>query len=156
MNSGTSGQVASRKRSESLSYYSHLVMPEDLNPAGSIFGGLVVSLMDKVAVKAAARHAANPVVTASIQRIDFLRPVFPGYFVDLLAVVESVGRTSMTIRVAVRAEDPARRILPFDVCEGTVVMVAAQASSDGTTKFAVPRLVEDVPVDYAALWQRLR
>jgi acyl-CoA hydrolase len=150
------GAVVTRKRSESIAFYSHLVMPEDLNPSGSIFGGLVVSLMDKVAVKTAARHAANRVVTASIQRIDFLKPVFPGYFMDLLAVIESVGRTSMTIRVFVRADDPARQIPAFDVCEGTFVMVAAQARAEGTQKFAVPRVEEDVAVESAGLWQRLR
>jgi acyl-CoA hydrolase len=82
------------------------VFPTDTNPRGRLFGGQLVAWMDKAAGYAAIRRARNPVVTASIEQITFQVPVEQGDLVELVARVESVGRTSLRVRVDVHREDP--------------------------------------------------
>lgn len=82
------------------------VFPNDTNHLGTIFGGALVAWMDKAAAFAAIRRARNPVVTASIERIDFQAPIREGDLVAIWARVEQVGRTSMRVRVEVNRENP--------------------------------------------------
>jgi acyl-CoA hydrolase len=81
------------------------MMPEDANNMGNVFGGVVLSMMDKTAAITAFRHCRLPVVTASIDRVDFREPVHPGDLVVMHASVNYAGRTSMEIGVRVEAED---------------------------------------------------
>ena len=81
------------------------VFPTDTNPRGRLFGGTLVAWMDKAAGYAAMRRARNVVVTAAIERIDFRVAVLQGDLVELVATVESVGRTSLRVRVDVFRED---------------------------------------------------
>ena len=79
--------------------------PQDANPAGNVHGGVIVKLIDTAAGVVASRHARANVVTASIDRLDFLHPVFVGDFVTLMASVNFVGKTSMEIGVRVESEN---------------------------------------------------
>ena len=83
-----------------------IVLPEDSNPRGSIFGGRVLALIDKAGAIAAIRHCRREVVTASIDSVDFLSPVKEGYILVLEAEVGAVFRSSMEISVRVLAENP--------------------------------------------------
>lgn len=83
------------------------VFPTDTNPQGNLFGGTLVSWMDKAAGFAAMRRARSSVVTAAIEDIAFSVPIVQGDLVDILARVVGVGRTSMRVRVEVRKESPA-------------------------------------------------
>lgn len=80
-------------------------MPQHANNLGHVFGGVVLSLMDKVAAIAAYRHARMNVVTASIDRVDFREPIFVGDLVILKSSVNFVGRTSMEVGVRVETEN---------------------------------------------------
>lgn len=82
------------------------VFPTDTNPRGNLFGGTLVSWMDKAAGIAAMRRARQVVVTAKIEDIEFRVPIIVGELVEVNARVESVGRTSMRVRVYVSKEDP--------------------------------------------------
>jgi acyl-CoA hydrolase len=82
------------------------VFPTDTNPRGNLFGGTLVSWMDKAAGFAAMRRARSTVVTAAIEDIAFSVPIVVGDLVEVHARVVSVGRTSMRIRVEVSKEDP--------------------------------------------------
>lgn len=82
-----------------------IVFPNDANPLGKLMGGRVMQWVDICAAIAAGRHARGPVVTASIDQLDFLRPVPVGGVVTLLASVNFCGRTSMEIGVKVFHED---------------------------------------------------
>jgi acyl-CoA hydrolase len=82
------------------------VFPTDTNPQGNLFGGTLVSWMDKAAGFAAMRRARSSVVTAAIEDISFSVPIVQGDLVDILARVVEVGRTSMRVRVEVRKESP--------------------------------------------------
>src|SRR3989304_2315021 len=77
----------------------------DANPVGNGHGGLIMKLIDTAAGVVAIRHARANIVTASIDRLDFLHPVFVGDFVTLMASINFVGRTSMEIGVRVESEN---------------------------------------------------
>ena len=80
-------------------------MPEHANNMGHVFGGVILSMMDKTAAIAAFRHSRAPVVTASIDRVDFREPIHLGDLVVMKASVNYVGRSSMEVGVRVEAED---------------------------------------------------
>lgn len=90
---------------DSISEYSELAMPNDANPLGTLFGGKVMQLVDLAASLAAARHARMPVVTASIDHLDFLHPVHIGQLMVLRSAVNRVFHTSMEVGVRVCVED---------------------------------------------------
>jgi uncharacterized protein (TIGR00369 family) len=93
----------SPKNSEAL--VSELMMPHQVNNHGNVFGGVVLSMVDRAAGVAAMRHSGKPCVTVSIDRVDFKEPIFTGELVTCLARVNYVGRTSMEIGVKVEAEN---------------------------------------------------
>ncbi|HUQ83753.1 MAG TPA: acyl-CoA thioesterase [Gemmatimonadaceae bacterium] len=95
----------SRTVSESQHESSALMLPEDANNLGNVFGGAIMALVDKTAAVAAIRHARSTCVTASIDRVDFREPIHLGDLVLLKASVNFVGRTSMEVGVRVEAED---------------------------------------------------
>jgi uncharacterized protein (TIGR00369 family) len=83
-----------------------IVFPQDTNAHGTLFGGKALSMMDVVGGIAAMRACRKPVVTASIDRIDFKEPIRTGEFVETIARVVKIGRTSITIEVELWAEHP--------------------------------------------------
>ena len=84
---------------------SHVVLPQDANPAGNIHGGVIMKLIDNAAGVVAHRHARSNVVTASIERLDFHYPVYVGDLVTLTASLNMAGRSSMEIGVRVESEN---------------------------------------------------
>jgi len=83
-----------------------LVMPDKINGGGTLFGGQMMAWIDKLAAMTAQRHAESNVVTASIDQINFLAPVYKGDHVIMKGRVVYVGRSSMEIRVDVEAVNP--------------------------------------------------
>jgi len=83
-----------------------IVMPMHTNGvAGVMFGGIMMQWIDVCAGVAAMRHAGGAVVTASIDRLDFLSPVHVGEIVVLQAKVNYVAHTSMEVGCRVETED---------------------------------------------------
>jgi len=82
-----------------------LMIPSYSNFGGKIHGGVILSLMDKVAYVCAAKHADAYCVTASIDKVDFLAPVEVGELVSLLASVNYVGHSSVVIGIKVISEN---------------------------------------------------
>lgn len=78
-----------------------VAMPADTNANGDIFGGWLVSLMDKAAGIEARRRARSRVVTAAINSLVFLKPVNVGDTVTCYAELLKVGRTSMQFKMEV-------------------------------------------------------
>ncbi len=95
-----------RPVSESKVTMTEIVLPQHTNALGSVFGGTVVSWIDICAAIAAQRHCRKAVVTASIDALQFVAPVFQGWVVNLKASVNYAGRTSMELGVRVDAENP--------------------------------------------------
>ena len=98
---------SSRPVSASRVEMTEIVMPNDANPLGNVMGGRVMQWVDVCAAVAAGRHARTPVVTASVDQIDFHRPVPVGGILVLHGSVNYAGRTSMEIGVKVLREDRA-------------------------------------------------
>lgn len=100
-----SDDVDYRPASHSRVSLTELMIPAYSNFGGKIHGGILLSLMDKVAYACAARHAGGYCVTAGIDGVDFVQPVEVGELVTLHASVNHVGRSSMLIGIKVVAED---------------------------------------------------
>ena len=87
-----------------------IVMPSHTNGvAGVMFGGVMMQWIDVCAGVAAMRHAGGAVLTASIDRLDFMSPVHVGDVVVLSAQVNYVSRTSMEVGCRVETEDMGSR-----------------------------------------------
>jgi acyl-CoA hydrolase len=84
---------------------SEIMMPQHANNLGHVFGGVILSMMDRTAAVSAIRHARNTCVTVSIDRVDFREPIHLGDLVIMKASVNYAGRTSMEIGVRVECED---------------------------------------------------
>jgi acyl-CoA hydrolase len=83
-----------------------MMLPSDANPKGNVFGGIILKHVDLIAGLVAKRHAGRAnVVTASIDRMVFLKPVFIGNALIISAKITYVRRSSMEIEVNVEAED---------------------------------------------------
>lgn len=94
-----------RACSHSSAQVSELMMPQHVNNLGHVFGGVVLSMVDRAAAVAAMRHAGGACVTVSIDRVDFKEPIYAGELVTCRAQVNYVGRTSMEVGVTVLAEN---------------------------------------------------
>jgi acyl-CoA thioesterase YciA len=76
-----------------------VAMPADTNPAGDIFGGWIMSLMDLAAGMTAASRARGRTATAAVSNLSFIQPVKVGDVVCVYSTIDRVGRTSMTLGV---------------------------------------------------------
>lgn len=83
-----------------------MVLPSHTNSLKSIFGGVIMSWIDIAAAISAQRHSHRPVVTASIDALNFVAPAYTGWVINLKASVNFVSRTSMEVGVRVDAENP--------------------------------------------------
>ncbi len=103
-----------------------MAMPADTNAHGTIFGGLILSLIDQAGAIAAQSSGAAKVVTVAMDKIVFQEPVHVGDLITCHARVIGKGRTSMTVCVRVVAEAPstlAKKIAPRQVTKAEVVYV---------------------------------
>ncbi len=98
--------AAPRTIGETRTVVQRIMMPMDANPMGNVYGGSILKYIDEVASIVAFRHTRTNVVTASIDRMDFLAPMHVGDFLVLRAAINFTGRTSMEVGVRVEAEDP--------------------------------------------------
>ena len=84
---------------------SEIMMPQHANNLGHVFGGVILSMMDRTSAVAAIRHARSDCVTVSVDRVDFRQPIHLGELVIMKASVNFVGRTSMEVGVRIEAEN---------------------------------------------------
>jgi uncharacterized protein (TIGR00369 family) len=82
-----------------------LMIPSYANFGGKIHGGILLSLMDKVAYACATKHAGSYVVTVSVDNVEFRQPVEVGELVSLHASVNYVGKSSLIVGIKVVAEN---------------------------------------------------
>ena len=83
-----------------------LVLPNDTNLLGNVLGGRVMHLMDMCAAMSAYKHARTAVVTASVDRLDFLAPAKMGEIMILKSSVNFTGKSSMEVGVRIESENP--------------------------------------------------
>ena len=95
----------------------------DSNRQGNVHGGVIMRMVDEAAAIVAMKHAQRPVVTARVERFDFLKPAYLGDVVTIDCELHYVGRTSMEVGVKVTAEDPITREVR-SVASSQVIYVA--------------------------------
>ena len=83
-----------------------LIVPNDTNLLGNVLGGRVMHLMDMCAAMSAYKHARTAVVTASVDRLDFLAPAKMGEIMILKSSVNYTGKSSMEVGVRIESENP--------------------------------------------------
>lgn len=94
-----------KKRSKLTAKLIETLHPKDTNPNGSIFGGIIMSIMDKAAGVVSGGYAKTSVVTAAANDIVFHTPIHVGEVVVATATIVSVGRTSMKVEIVVDIEN---------------------------------------------------
>jgi len=94
-----------RTMKESSLVATYLMLPADANPWGNVHGGVIMRRIDEAGGTVAMRHSRKRIVTASIDRMNFLKPVYVGNLLILKAVMNYTGKTSMEVGVKVEAED---------------------------------------------------
>ena len=97
--------LAPKPVSASKTVFSKSMLPSDANPSGNVHGGEIMRLIDECGGAAAGRHARKRVVTARVDELSFVAPVFVGNLVTARASVNDVGSKSMEVGVRVDAED---------------------------------------------------
>ncbi len=98
--------MKARKASETLSITTKVVLPNDTNPLGNLFGGELLAWMDMIASVSAHRHSKRVVVTASVNNVSFQQPIRQSSIVTLEAKVSRAFNSSMEVFVDVFLEDP--------------------------------------------------
>ena len=101
------------------------LLPKDTNPAGTIFGGVILSLIDQAGEIGMRR--INPhrrYVTIAMDSIMFHAPVFVGDLVSLYTCNPTVGNTSVSVQVDVIVERRDRPGEEVRVTEAKVTFVA--------------------------------
>jgi acyl-CoA hydrolase len=120
-----------------------LVIPEDTNSQGNIFGGRVMALIDKAAAIVALRHCRSQVVTASVDSLTFLSPIRLGSIVVIEARLHNVFRSSMEVGVRVESEDA----LTGERRHTTTAFVTVVAIDDRGAPIPAPPLLAETEED---------
>lgn len=94
-----------KKVSDSEVVLTELMIPSYANFGGKVHGGIILSLMDKVAYVCASKHTGKYCVTVNVSGVSFMAPVEVGDLVSLFASVNYVGKTSLTIGIKVVTEN---------------------------------------------------
>ena len=129
-----------------------LMIPSYANFGGKIHGGILLSLMDKVAYACSSKHAGAYCVTVSVDRVEFMKPVEVGELVSLHASVNYVGRSSMIVGIRVEAEQVKNGTMRHtNSCYFTMV-----AKDDDDMPAEVPKLILQTPEEVKRFIEAMR
>jgi len=129
--------------SDSRTIITELMIPSYANFGGKIHGGILLSLMDKVAYACASRHAGNYCVTVSVEGVDFLQPVEVGDLVSFKASVNYVGHTSLIVGIRVVSE----HVQTGDKKHTNTCYFTMVAKDEAGSPVAVPPLILETDED---------
>lgn len=136
-------QMTPKPVSHSRTTLTELMIPAYANFGGRVHGGILLSLMDKVAYACAAKHAGQYCVTVSVDGVNFRQPVEVGELVSLMASVNYVGRTSLVVGIKVVAEN-----VKLGVAKHTNTSYFTMVAKDDHEKpTEVPPLLLETPDD---------
>lgn len=114
-----------------------LMLPSHSNFSGKIHGGFILSLMDKAAFASASKYSGKYCVTASVNRVDFLRPIEVGELVTLKARINYVGNSSMVVGIRVESQNIQTGIIQH--CNSSYFSMVAKDENGRSVK--VPGLI---------------
>lgn len=109
-----------------------VMMPHDTNAVGTIFGGVILSMIDLAAATHAHLYQPGKLVTVAFDEVEFKHPVFVGDLVSLFCDTVRLGRTSICIHVSVWAQRSRDRTQLVHVTEGQVTLVAVDEGMQPT------------------------
>src|SRR6266487_2220660 len=92
-----------RHPKESETVMSELMMPQHANIMGNVFGGVILSLVDRIAAVCAIRHSHKECVTVSVDKVDFREPIHVGELITGFARGTSAGKRSREAGVRIIA-----------------------------------------------------
>jgi uncharacterized protein (TIGR00369 family) len=116
---------------------SELMLPSHTNFSGKIHGGYILSLLDQVAFACASKFSGNYCVTASVDTVNFLKPIEVGELVTMKASVNYVGKSSMIIGIRVEAENIQTGVLKH--CNSSYITMVAKDKEGNSV--SVPGLI---------------
>ena len=131
--------MTSRKASETLSVTTKVVLPNDTNPLGNLFGGELLAWMDVIASVSAHRHSKRVVVTANVNNVSFQKPIKQASIVTLEAKVSRAFNSSMEVFVDVYVEDHVTGIR--EKCNEAIYTFVAVDQNGGPIQ--VPELIPE-------------
>ncbi len=137
---------------QSQTTITELMIPSYANFGGKIHGGILLSLMDKVAYACAAKHAGTYCVTVSVDRVEFLEPVEVGELVSLLASVNYVGKTSLIVGIRVESQNVKKGTTNHT--NSSFFTMVAKGDDDKPT--LVPELILENPEDIKRFIEAMR
>jgi acyl-CoA hydrolase len=132
-------KMKARKAAETLSVTTKVVLPNDTNTLGNLFGGQLLAWMDVIASVSAHRHCKRVVVTASVNNVAFQKPINHGSIVTLEAKVSRAFSSSMEVFVDVYVEDHVTGIR--EKCNEAIYTFVAVDQNGGPIQ--VPELVPE-------------
>lgn len=100
------------------------LLPRDTNAAGTIFGGVILSLIDLAGGIEARKHANKRFVTAAMKEVVFKRPVYVGDIVSFYTKTARIGHTSVTVKVEVEVQRGTNPLQHEVVTHAEIVYVA--------------------------------
>jgi uncharacterized protein (TIGR00369 family) len=122
---------------DSETIFTELMIPAYANFGGKVHGGVLLSLMDKVAYACATQHAQTYCVTVSVEGVDFLSPVEVGDLLTIKASVNYVGNTTMIVGMRVETKNPKTGVIRHtNSCYFTML-----AKNELGEKMTVPGLI---------------
>ncbi len=101
-----------------------VMMPRDTNAVGTIFGGVILSMIDLAAATHAHAYHPGKIVTVAFDQVEFKHPVFVGDLVSLFCSTSRLGNSSIEVHVSVWAQRASDRDTHAHVTEGKVTFVA--------------------------------
>ena len=113
----------------------------DANTVGNVHGGTIMKACDEVAGIAAIRHSGQRVVTAAMDRMTFLNPVFVGNLLTVKATVNAAWRTSMEVGVRVESEN----VRTGEVVHTSTAYLTMVALDDSGEPTGVPPIAPETP-----------
>lgn len=129
-----------------------LMIPSYANFGGKIHGGILLSLMDKVAYACAAKHAGTYCVTVTVDKVEFLQPVEVGELVSLHASVNYVGNSSLIVGIRVEAQNVKRGTIKHT--NSSYFTMVAKGEDDKPT--TVPKLILENSEDIKRFIEAMR
>ncbi len=123
--------------------FTELMIPSYANFGGKVHGGILLSLMDKVAYVTATKHSGAYCVTVSVDDVEFKEPVEVGDLISMAASVNYVGNSSMIVGIRVTSLNPKTNVEKHtNSCYFTMV-----AKDDDGKPTQVPKLILEEPVE---------
>jgi acyl-CoA hydrolase len=133
--------MKARHPSESETVMSELMMPNHANIMGNVFGGVILSLVDRIAAVCAIRHSKKQCVTVSVDKVDFKEPIHVGELITGFARVNYAGKTSMEVGVKIIAE----HLITGEKRHTNSCYVTYVALDDNGRPSGVPPIVPETP-----------